>query len=36
MDEGGFAVQGLIEESYRSSMDELSQWTAWTNKVFVF
>jgi uncharacterized protein involved in oxidation of intracellular sulfur len=36
MDARGIAVEDLIEGSHRSSMDELTQWTAWADKVLVF
>ena len=36
MDARGIAAQDLIEGSHRSSMDELTQWTAWADKVLVF
>ena len=36
MDARGIAPEDLIEGSHRSSMDELSQWTSWADKVLVF
>ena len=36
MDARGIAVADLIEGAHRSSMDELTQWTAWADKVLVF
>ena len=36
MDARGIAAEDLIEGSHRSSMDELSQWTNWADKVLVF
>ena len=36
MDERGIAAENLIEGSHRSSMDELTQWTIWADKVLVF
>jgi len=36
MDARGIAAQDLIEGAHRSSMDELSQWTTWADKVLVF
>ena len=36
MDARGIAAEDLIEGSHRSSMDELTQWTAWADKVLVF
>ena len=36
MDARGIATEDLIEGSHRSSMDELSQWTSWADKVLVF
>lgn len=36
MDARGFAAEDLIEGSHRSSMDELTQWTHWADKVLVF
>jgi uncharacterized protein involved in oxidation of intracellular sulfur len=36
MDARGIAAEDLIEGSHRSSMDELTQWTHWADKVLVF
>ncbi len=36
MDARGMSVEDLIPGSHRSSLDELSQWTVWADKVFVF
>ena len=36
MDARGIAAQDLIDGAHRSSMDELTQWTAWADKVLVF
>ena len=36
MDARGIAADDLIEGSHRSSMDELTQWTLWADKVLVF
>ncbi|MDE2093695.1 MAG: DsrE family protein [Burkholderiales bacterium] len=36
MDARGVAAQDLVEGAHRSSMDELTQWTAWADKVLVF
>ena len=36
MDARGIAADDLIEGSHRSSMDELTQWTTWADKVLVF
>lgn len=36
MDARGIAAEDLIEGSHRSSMDELTQWTTWADKVLVF
>jgi uncharacterized protein involved in oxidation of intracellular sulfur len=36
MDARGIAAVDLIEGSHRSSMDELTQWTTWADKVLVF
>ena len=36
MDARGIAADDLIEGSHRSSMDELTQWTNWADKVLVF
>lgn len=36
MDARGIAAENLIEGSHRSSMDELTQWTIWADKVLVF
>lgn len=36
MDARGIAADDLITGSHRSSLDELSQWTVWADKVLVF
>lgn len=36
MDARGIAVEDLIPGSHRSSLDELTQWTVWADKVLVF
>ncbi|MDL2337139.1 MAG: DsrE family protein [Pseudomonadota bacterium] len=36
MDARGIAAEDLVEGSHRSSMDELTQWTTWAEKVLVF
>jgi uncharacterized protein involved in oxidation of intracellular sulfur len=36
MDARGITVADLIEGAHRSSMDELTKWTAWAEKVLVF
>jgi uncharacterized protein involved in oxidation of intracellular sulfur len=36
MDARGITADDLIEGSHRSSMDELSLWTTWADKVIVF
>ena len=36
MDARGIAAQDLVDGAHRSSMDELTQWTAWADKVLVF
>jgi uncharacterized protein involved in oxidation of intracellular sulfur len=36
MDARGIAADDLIAGTHRSSMDELTQWTAWSDKVLVF
>jgi len=36
MDARGIAAEDLIAGAHRSSMDELTQWTAWADKVLVF
>lgn len=36
MDARGIAAQDLVDGAHRSSMDELSQWTAWADKALVF
>jgi uncharacterized protein involved in oxidation of intracellular sulfur len=36
MDARGIAAEDLMEGSHRSSMDELTQWTTWADKVLVF
>lgn len=36
MDARGISAEDLIPGSHRSSLDELTQWTAWADKVLVF
>ena len=36
MDARGIAAQDLIDGAHRGSMDELTQWTMWADKVLVF
>jgi uncharacterized protein involved in oxidation of intracellular sulfur len=36
MDARGIAPEGLITGAHRSNLDELSEWTAWADKVLVF
>lgn len=36
MDARGIATEDLVAGSHRSSMDELTRWTAWADKVLVF
>jgi uncharacterized protein involved in oxidation of intracellular sulfur len=36
MDARGIAAEDLIAGSHRSSLDELSEWTTWADKVLVF
>jgi uncharacterized protein involved in oxidation of intracellular sulfur len=36
MDAGGLAVEDLIPGARRSTLDELTQWTAWADKALVF
>ncbi len=36
MDARGIAAEDLIPAAHRSTMDELTQWTAWADKVLVF
>ena len=36
MDARGITADDLIEGAHRSSMDELTQWTSWADKVVVF
>lgn len=36
MDARGITVEDLIPGSHQSSLDELTQWTAWADKVLVF
>lgn len=36
MDARGIAASELIEGAHRSSMDELTDWTVWADKVIVF
>ena len=36
MDARGISADDLITGAHRSSMDELTQWTAWADKVLVF
>jgi uncharacterized protein involved in oxidation of intracellular sulfur len=36
MDARGIGVDELVEGTSRSSMDELTDWTLWADKVIVF
>jgi uncharacterized protein involved in oxidation of intracellular sulfur len=36
MDARGLADDALAEGCHRSSMDELTDWTVWANRVLVF
>ena len=36
MDARGYASEHLMAGSHRSTMDELTQWTTWADKVLVF
>ncbi len=36
MDARGITAEDLVEGSHRSSLDELTQWTTWADKVLVF
>ncbi len=36
MDARGISAEDLITGSHRSTLDELSQWTGWADKVLVF
>jgi uncharacterized protein involved in oxidation of intracellular sulfur len=36
MDARGIGVDDLVAGSHRSSLDELTQWTTWADKVLVF
>jgi len=36
MDARGFSDEDLVEKSHRSSMDQLTDWTLWADKVIVF
>jgi uncharacterized protein involved in oxidation of intracellular sulfur len=36
MDARGIAADDLMAGTHRSSLDELTQWTAWADKVLVF
>jgi uncharacterized protein involved in oxidation of intracellular sulfur len=36
LDARGLKAEDLLEGSHRSSMDELSEWSAWADKAFVF
>jgi uncharacterized protein involved in oxidation of intracellular sulfur len=36
MDARGITVEDLIQGAHRSSLDELTQWTTWADKVLVF
>lgn len=36
MDARGISIEDLIPGAHRSSLDELTQWTAWADKVLVF
>lgn len=36
MDARGISIEDLVAGSHRSSLDELTQWTTWADKVLVF
>lgn len=36
MDARGIGIDDLVPGSHRSTMDELTQWTAWADKALVF
>lgn len=36
MDARGIGVDDLVDGAHRSSLDELTQWTTWADKVLVF
>lgn len=36
MDARGISIEDLLPGAHRSSLDELTQWTAWADKVLVF
>lgn len=36
MDARGIGVDDLVAGSHRSSLDELTHWTAWADKALVF
>jgi uncharacterized protein involved in oxidation of intracellular sulfur len=36
MDARGIAAEDLVAGAHRSSLDELTQWTGWADKVLVF
>jgi uncharacterized protein involved in oxidation of intracellular sulfur len=36
MDARGIRDDELVEEAARGTMDQLSEWSAWADKVFVF
>jgi len=36
MDARGISIEDLIPGAHRSTLDELTQWTAWADKVLVF
>ena len=36
MDARGMSVERLVEGVHRSSMEELTEWTQWAEKVLVF
>lgn len=36
MDARGIAAEDLVDGAHRSSLDELTQWTAWADKALVF
>lgn len=36
MDARGIAAEDLLEGSHRSTLDELTEWSTWADKAFVF
>jgi len=36
MDARGISIEDLLPGAHRSTLDELTQWTAWADKVLVF